>query len=62
MQDKYNTDIVNAAHRLAKYSILIDILMGYSQTENYADTIVINVRSEQRVIVGSIVDIIDQIN
>jgi hypothetical protein len=46
MQDKYNTDIVNAAHRLAKYSILIDILMGYSQTENYADTIVINVRSE----------------
>ena len=62
MQDKYNTNIVNAAHRLAKYSILIDILMGYSQTENYADTIVINVRSEQRVIVGSIVDIIDQIN
>lgn len=62
MQDKYNNEIRDAAHRLAKYSILIDILMGYSQVENYADTIVINVRSESRVIVASITDIIDQVN
>ena len=60
MQDKNNSNI-NAAHRLAKYSLLVDILMGYSQQSNYADTIVINLRSEQRVIVASIVDIVDQI-
>ena len=57
--DENNT---SAAHRLAKYSLLVDILMGYSQQNNYADTIVINVRNEQRVIVASIIDIVDQIN
>ena len=61
MQDKDATNL-SAAHRLAKYSLLVDILMGYSQQNNYADTIVINVRNEQRVIVASIIDIVDQIN
>ena len=61
MQDK-NSSNTSVAHRLVKYSLLVDILMGYSQANNYADTIVINVRSEQRVIVASIIDIVDQIN
>lgn len=61
MQDKDENN-TSAAHRLAKYSLLVDILMGYSQQNNYADTIVINVRNEQRVIVASIIDIVDQIN
>jgi hypothetical protein len=33
------------AHNLAKLSIVADILMGYSQSNAYADTLVINLRS-----------------
>lgn len=62
MQDEYQEGLQDAFHRVAKYSILVDILMGYSQRENYADTIVINVRNEQRVIVASIISIVDEIN
>ena len=61
MQDKDNINNINLAHQLAKYSLVTDILMGLSQEEKFADTIVINVRSEERVIVGSIIDILDQI-
>lgn len=62
MQDEHQEGLQDAYHRVAKYSILVDILMGYSQKENYADTIVINVRNEKRVIVASIIGIIDEIN
>ena len=62
MQDEHQEGLQDAFHRVAKYSILVDILMGYSQKENYADTIVINVRNEQRVIVASIIGIVDEIN
>ena len=41
-------------HNLVKYSIAADILMGYSQSEGYADTIIINVRSKSRLYVISI--------
>jgi hypothetical protein len=61
MQDENETN-VDAAHKLAKFSLLVDILMGYSQKEKFADTLVINIRSEKRVIVASIIDIIDEIN
>jgi hypothetical protein len=59
MQDEHNDNNVQFAHMLAKYSLVTDILMGLSQSEKFADTIVINIRSERRVIVGSIVDILD---
>lgn len=49
-------------HKVAQYALLLDILMGYSQANNYADTIFINVRSEKRVIVASITDILNRIN
>lgn len=41
-------------HNLVKYSIAADILMGYSQSEGYADTIIINDRSESHLYVISI--------
>lgn len=64
MQDerKENRDEIAIAHKLAKYAILIDILMGFSQTENYADTLFLNIREEKRVAVYSISDIIEKIN
>lgn len=33
---------LNSIHKLAKYSLFADILMGYSQESLYADTVVIN--------------------
>lgn len=62
MQDENNSNVVKNAHTLAKLSIIVDTLMGYSQKDNYADTLVINVRSEERVIVTSISSILNQIN
>lgn len=53
--------IVQQAHQLAKYSILVDTLMGYSQKKGYADTLFINVRSQQRVIIIPIYDIIKEV-
>ena len=41
-------------HNLVKYSIAADILMGYSQSEGYADTIIINDRSASHLYVVSI--------
>ena len=49
------------AHALARHSLLVDILMGYSQTNNYADTIVINDRSKKEIKVIAISDIIKAI-
>lgn len=53
---------VHDYHKVAQYSLLLDILMGYSQANNYADTIFINVRSKKQIIVASIADILDKIN
>lgn len=61
MQDEKNQNNIDKAHRLAKYCLVADILMGLSQEGHFADTIVINVRQEKRVIVGSIIDILDNI-
>ena len=40
---------VQDAHNLAKYSIAADILMGYSQSEGYVDTIIINDRTKPKI-------------
>lgn len=61
MQDENNKDIVKQGHNLAKYSILADILIGYSQKNNYADTILINDRQGKRVIVISLIDLMEKI-
>lgn len=54
---------LSQAHALAKLAIVADILMGYSQKENYADTLVINVRGAQpQVIVKSLKDIFNQLS
>ena len=61
MQDPENTNNIDLGHQLAKYSLVVDILMGLSQEGHFADTLVINVREEKRVIVGSVLDILDNI-
>lgn len=61
-QSPSNFENVQIAHLIAMYSIILDILMGYSQENNYADTLVINIRDEQRVIVASIFEILNNIN
>ena len=40
--DKRSDRSITQAHKVAKLSTILDILMGYSQSENFADTIVIN--------------------
>lgn len=55
MQDKgAEKNAIEEAHQVAKLSAFLDILMGYSQEEGYADTIVINRRSAKEVKVYSI--------
>lgn len=49
------------AHAMAKYLSILDILMGYSQTSNFADTIVINNRSASHVYVYSMKEILNQV-
>jgi hypothetical protein len=44
-----NNKIGDDPHLIAKYSLLLDILMGYSQINNYADTVVINNRSKREI-------------
>lgn len=61
MQDEENANIVEKSHQLAKYTILADVLMGYSQRNNYADTILINDRQGQRVIVLSMVNLMSKL-
>ena len=51
----------NQIHNFAKVSLLLDILMGYSQINLYADTIVINQRSQKKVYVASIAQILNEI-
>ncbi len=48
-------------HKFAKVNLLLDILMGYSQINLYADTIVINQRSQKKVYVASIAQILNKI-
>ena len=59
MQDE-KIDIIDA-HNFAKLAILLDILIGYSQTQNYADTVVINWRSIRDVIVFSLKEILNNV-
>lgn len=55
MQDKgAKSNAIEEAHQVAKLAAFLDILMGYSQEEGYADTIVINRRSAKEVKVYSI--------
>lgn len=62
MQDEgASTNILEDAHQKAKLAAFLDILMGYSQQEGYADTIVINRRSAQEVKVYSIHQIVKNI-
>lgn len=53
--------VVQDANELAKYAILVDILMGYSQKNNYADTLFINDRVGKAVYVISLVDLFEKI-
>lgn len=48
----------NAADELARISIFADIVMGFSQEEGYADTLVINDRSRSRILVRNIPELI----
>lgn len=52
--DKANDNQLKAAHDLAKMSVFLDTVMGYSQQNNYVDTLVINDRSKRKVHVFSI--------
>lgn len=63
LQDKKAGSLLQQAHDLAKLSIVADILMGYSQKNNYADVLVINLRSQSnpQIIVKSLRDIFDDL-
>lgn len=60
--DKRSDRSITQAHKVAKLSIILDILMGYSQSENFADTIVINDRSAGQMRIYSIYKIINHID
>lgn len=45
-----NASILNQAHRIARLSILMDVVTGFSQSTGYADTLIINTGSKIRVI------------
>lgn len=60
--DKRSDRSITQAHKVAKLSIILDILMGYSQSENFADTIVINDRSAGQIRIYSIYKIINHID
>lgn len=49
-----NGNQLKAAHDLAKMSVFLDTIMGYSQQNNYVDTLVVNDRSKRKVHVFSI--------
>lgn len=51
-------------HQFAKVAVLVDTLIGYSQTNNYADTLVINDRSNKSkpIKVYSMYDILDKLD
>ena len=49
-----NQNQLKAAHDLAKMSVFLDTIMGYSEQNNYVDTLVINDRSKRKVHVFSI--------
>lgn len=55
---KASSPQLNSAQKLARTSILLDILMGYSQKNNYADTLIILDRSQHRVLVYDLYDVI----
>lgn len=58
LQDRDNNQQqLTQAHQLAKLAIVADILMGYSQTTQWADTLVINHRAKRQVIVQPMLDI-----
>ena len=60
--DKRSDRSITQAHKVAKLSIILDILMGYSQSKNFADTIVINDRSAGQMRIYSIYKIINHID
>jgi hypothetical protein len=57
LTDRGKSAPLKTAHELAKLAIVADIMMGYSQTTQYADTLVINHRAAKRVIVEPMKDI-----
>lgn len=56
-----NNNNINSIHQLAKYSLLLDILMGYSQIEGYVDTVVINDRNSKEIKVFAIEDVLEKV-
>ena len=52
---------VDCMHLYARLCLLLDILIGYSQKEAYADTIIINARNLRRIKVYKIRDILTRI-
>lgn len=57
LTDRTKTAPLKIAHELAKLAIVADIMMGYSQTAQFADTLVINHRAARTVIVQPMKDI-----
>lgn len=57
----HNKDISVNAQRFGDICVIVDILMGYSQKEGYADTIVVNNRKAQQIEVYSMRDILNQV-
>ena len=45
-----NAFILNQAHRMARLSILMDVITGFSQSTGYTDTLIINTGSKIKVI------------
>jgi hypothetical protein len=50
-----------SAHDMAKFAIVLDTLMGYSQKNNWADTLVINLRAKKHVVVEHIPTLIKDV-
>ena len=49
------------AHNFAKLAIFLDVIMGYSQKNGWVDTIVLNIRKQQKIIVESITNLLNGI-
>lgn len=52
--------IISESHEMARLSLILDIVMGYSQKQGYADTLVILDRKAKRIYVKDIVSLIQE--
>lgn len=61
IQANYKEPILSRARNFGKVCAVVDIVMGYSQDNAYADTIVINDRAKRQIKVYSIDRILNKI-